>query len=114
MLTRLAEHHSPLLCVTARPHSGPVDDWVRDNLSLDPHQVEIIATGTYDNKAAVLLDKKITHFVEDRLETCFLLESICVDNIRTNKIRLDRMMKKLRLRNRVLKSTLSFAASIAF
>ena len=73
VLTRIAERHSPVLCVTARPCSGPVDDWVWDNFSLDSRQVEVVATGTFDNKATVLLDKKITHFVEDRLETCFAL-----------------------------------------
>lgn len=74
VLTRLAECHSPVLCVTARPCSGPVDDWVWHNFSLDSRQVEVVATGTFDNKASVLLDRKITHFVEDRLETCFTLQ----------------------------------------
>ena len=74
VLTRLAGCHPPVLCVTARPYSKPVGDWVRDNISLDSHQMEVVATGTYDDKAKVLLDKKISHFVEDRLETCFALQ----------------------------------------
>ena len=74
VLTRLAGCRAPVLCVTARPCSGPVDEWVRRNFSLDSGQVKVVATGTFDDKASVLLDKKITHFVEDRLETCFALE----------------------------------------
>ena len=74
VLVRLAESHPPVLCVTARPCSGPVGDWVRENIFLDSCRMEVVATGTYDNKASVLLDKKITHFVEDRLETCFALQ----------------------------------------
>ena len=73
VLTRLAGRHAPVLCVTARPYSEPVDDWVWHNFSLDSRQVKVVATGTFDDKASVLLDKKITHFVEDRLETCFAL-----------------------------------------
>lgn len=74
VLTRLAEHHSPVLCVTARPYPEPVDEWVRENFFLDSHQVEVVATGTFDDKASVLLDRRITHYVEDRLETCFALQ----------------------------------------
>jgi uncharacterized protein len=74
VLIRLAERHPPILCVTARPYSEPVGDWVQDNFSLDSNQMEVVATGTYDDKASVLTDRKITHFVEDRLETCFALQ----------------------------------------
>jgi hypothetical protein len=73
VMTRLAGRHSPVLCVTARSYSEPVHDWIWNNFSLDSRQVEVVATGTFDDKASVLLDKKITHFVEDRLETCFAL-----------------------------------------
>lgn len=74
VMTRLARYHTPILLVTARPHLGPVGDWIRENIPLESHQVEVIATGSFDNKAEVLLDKQRTHFVEDRLETCFYLQ----------------------------------------
>lgn len=74
VLNRLAECHHPLLFVTARPRLGPLGDWVRENIRLDPQQVEVVATGSFEDKATVLLEKKITHFVEDRLETCFTIQ----------------------------------------
>ena len=36
-------------------------------------QFEVIPTGAYEAKTSVLLDRRISFFVEDRLETCFLL-----------------------------------------
>jgi 5'(3')-deoxyribonucleotidase len=74
VLNRLLECHNPLLLVTARPYLGPVGDWVRENISLDTHQVEVVTTGSFEDKAVVLLEKGITHFVEDRLETCFTVQ----------------------------------------
>jgi uncharacterized protein len=74
VLIRLAERHPPVLCVTARPYSRPVGKWVRENFYLDSRQVEVVATGTFDDKASVLLHRNITHYVEDRLETCFALQ----------------------------------------
>ena len=80
-LIRLVRYRNPLLLVTARPYLGPVGDWVRDNISLPPHQVEVVTTGSFENKAMVLLEKKITHFVEDRLETCFVLREAGIEPI---------------------------------
>lgn len=74
VLSRLAGCHNPLLFVTARPYPGPLGEWVRENISLDPHQVEVVATGSFEDKAEVLVEKKITHFVEDRLETCIAIQ----------------------------------------
>jgi hypothetical protein len=33
----------------------------------------VVATGTHESKAGVLLEHNISHFVDDRLETCYLL-----------------------------------------
>ncbi len=79
-LGRLGNQH-PLLMVTARPCIGPIGKWM-DRL-LDPYGVsaEIIPTGDFEAKADVLLDRKITHFVEDRLETCFLLDAAGINPI---------------------------------
>jgi 5'(3')-deoxyribonucleotidase len=73
VLRRVARRAEPLLLVTARPHIGPVDGWVRGLLADDAAGVTIVATGSFEAKTEVLLDRGITHFVEDRLETCFTL-----------------------------------------
>ena len=36
--------------------------------------MEVITTGSFDAKADVLNQKKMTFFVEDRLETCYMLQ----------------------------------------
>ena len=74
VLTRLARNYNPLLFVTARPYLGPIYDWVKSVLQLDSASIEIIATGSFIAKVAVLLDREISYFVEDRLETCFSLQ----------------------------------------
>jgi len=74
VLTRLARDSNPLLFVTARPYLGPIYDWVKSVLQLDSASIEIIATGSFIAKIAVLLDREISYFVEDRLETCFSLQ----------------------------------------
>lgn len=63
----------PLLMVTARPSIGPIGRWMER--LLEPYGVtaEIVPTGDFEAKADVLKDRCITHFVEDRLETCFVL-----------------------------------------
>jgi len=74
VLSRLGTDFGPVLFVTARPYPGPITEWLPENLSLDMSCVDIIATGSFDAKAEILLDRKITHFVEDRLETCYKLD----------------------------------------
>lgn len=73
VLTRLGRS-GRLLFVTARPYPGPIHDWILKTLHLDSESVEVIATGSFEAKADVLLEKNISFFVEDRLETCFALK----------------------------------------
>jgi len=73
VLARIERHHSPLLFVTARPYLGPIRDWMLDTLSLEPQSIDIITTGSHENKTEVLLERNITCFVEDRLDTCDLI-----------------------------------------
>ena len=73
VLTRIERHHSPLLFVTARPYIGPIRDWLLELLSLESHSIEIITTGSHEIKTEVLLERNITCFVEDRLDTCDLM-----------------------------------------
>ncbi|MBA3037572.1 MAG: haloacid dehalogenase [Desulfobacterium sp.] len=72
VLNRLSRE-GPLLFVTARPYIGPIHNWISQTLSINPALVEVIATGSFEAKADVLLGKNISYFVEDRLETCFAL-----------------------------------------
>ncbi len=73
VLGKLARRVDSLLLVTARPQVGPVDGWVRALLCDQAAAVEIVATGSFEAKTEVLLGRGVTHFVEDRLETCLAL-----------------------------------------
>ena len=79
VLTRLGKFYGPLLFVTARPYVGPILDWIHGILPLDASAVKLVTTGSFDAKAGVLQDHHITHFVEDRLETCFQLKEAGLD-----------------------------------
>jgi 5'(3')-deoxyribonucleotidase len=75
VLNRLTEHCGSVLLVTARPSVGPIADFIRGILPCAAECADIVATGSYDTKAEVLLERGVTHFVEDRLETCFALDA---------------------------------------
>jgi hypothetical protein len=75
VLNRLTEHCGSVLLVTARPSVGPIAEFMRGILPCAAECADIVATGSYDAKAEVLLARGVTHFVEDRLETCFALEA---------------------------------------
>lgn len=75
VLARIARYHQPLLFVTARPSLGAISDWIQRTLPLDPDGIDIVATGAFDAKADVLVHRKISYFLEDRLETCYSLKS---------------------------------------
>ena len=74
VLTRLGNRYQPLVFISARPNLGGIDDWLKRHLPIAPEAIETVATGSYEAKADVLLNRNRTWFVEDRLETCFLLE----------------------------------------
>jgi len=71
VLTKIANIYTPLLFVTARPYPGPIRDWLLETLGLTDGAIHIVSTGSFDKKTDVLLEHQATHFVEDRLETCF-------------------------------------------
>ncbi|NNL76444.1 MAG: haloacid dehalogenase [Desulfobacterales bacterium] len=75
ILTRIGQHYAPILFVTARPHLGPIEDWILELLSLQPHSIDVVAAGSFNKKAEVLLKHNISYFVEDRLETCFHIQN---------------------------------------
>ena len=55
--------------------------WIGKTLRLDPASFEIIATGSHEAKAGILKERKILYFVEDRLETCFVLQDAGVQPV---------------------------------
>jgi hypothetical protein len=73
-LAKIQRHCSPVIFVTARPYPGPIGNWIHQTLRLDPAAFEVIATGAHEAKAGILQQRKLSYFVEDRLETCFLLQ----------------------------------------
>lgn len=69
----------PLYFVTARPDAGAVAQWLRGLLEDVPGQsVHIRAVGVFQSKLPALRSWGVTHFVEDRLETC---EALAVSQI---------------------------------
>jgi hypothetical protein len=75
VLERLTRRCGQVLLVTARPYIGPIGDFIRNLLPNGLNGMEIVTTGSFDAKAGVLQRRRITHFVEDRLETCFTLNA---------------------------------------
>ncbi len=81
VLGRLMEL-GPLLLVTARPHKEGILKWLLSHFQLrDRNGLRLIATGTHTEKLPILLDHGIKYFVEDRLETCYLLHDVSVNPI---------------------------------
>ncbi len=74
VLTKLARNHSPLIFVTARPYLEPIYEWIVNILPIEKSAIDVVATGHFEAKTDVLLSKNISYFVEDRLDTCFLLK----------------------------------------
>lgn len=70
VLTRLAQE-TPLIFITARDRAAPITAWLRRTLDqVPPEAIRVFATGDPETKIHYLQDHGISHFVEDRLETC--------------------------------------------
>ncbi|MEJ2282800.1 MAG: haloacid dehalogenase [Desulfobacterales bacterium] len=74
VLARIERYHRPILFVTARPYPGPIRNWLAELLASKADSINVLAVGSFENKVDVLLDHHIKCFVEDRLETCYLLQ----------------------------------------
>ncbi len=69
----------PLLLVTARPRKEGIVKWMHAHFPLNGSEgVDIVATGTHRQKIPILLDREVEYFVEDRLDTCYLLEEASI------------------------------------
>ena len=74
VLTRLSLL-APLHFITARLQKEPILDWVEHQLPEVPrNRIQLEVTGVHTEKIPVLLGKGLKYFVEDRLETCPLLD----------------------------------------
>jgi uncharacterized protein len=72
----------PILFVTARPGKTAILEWLLQQLKdVDRGLIRLEATGTHQEKIPVLLENGIRYFVEDRLDTCYLLASASVTPI---------------------------------
>lgn len=81
VLLQLGSRFGPVVFVTARPYAGPLVDWINQALHLDPALIEIITTGSHEAKTSILQQRQIQYFVDDRLDTCFLLEAAGIQPI---------------------------------
>jgi uncharacterized protein len=81
VLKRVNERHCPTLFVTARPNADQAEGWILDKLGLAPAKIDVVATGSFDDKQTVLRQNGIKYFVEDRLETCFTLNDAGIQPI---------------------------------
>jgi hypothetical protein len=74
VLTRLSLL-APLHFVTARHRKEPILAWVEHQLpEVDRSRIRLEVTGVHTEKIPVLLERGFKYFVEDRLDTCPLLE----------------------------------------
>ncbi len=73
VLTELARH-APLRFVTARLWPESIIAWLHSTLAeVPPGRIEVFATGLPEAKCDLLIDLQVKHFVDDRIETCWLL-----------------------------------------
>ena len=75
VLSQIGQYHGPLVFVTARPHPGPIDEWLKNLLPWVSDQIDLVATGSFEAKTEILINKNKYYFVEDRLDTCYTLAS---------------------------------------
>ncbi len=76
VLTRLSRS-GPLFFVTARPDEAAILGWIHHQLpEVDMTLIHLEATNTHKKKAPVLEKSGKKYFMEDRLETCYLLQEV--------------------------------------
>jgi len=74
VLRRLSRF-GPICLVTARTNGDAIMEWVRQTLAFENgERIRLEATGTHENKLPVLLKHGVRYFVEDRLDTCYLIQ----------------------------------------
>jgi hypothetical protein len=85
VLTRMA-FHTPLLCVTARPFGDPIKMWFGKHLPrIEQSCLQVEATGVNTGKLEILRKNNIKYFIDDRLDTCHLLQEAGITPIIYNQ-----------------------------
>ncbi len=75
VLSDLAQR-APLTFVTARPLAEPIAAWLENELGPEIFaSARLVAMGEHDNKGAYIKGLGLSHFVDDRAETCVGLEA---------------------------------------
>ncbi|MFO8090166.1 MAG: hypothetical protein R6U13_10050 [Desulfatiglandaceae bacterium] len=70
---------APLKFVTARPEADSILRWMTEVMGFpDVNGIVLEATGDHERKASFLVRHNVKYFVEDRLETCYLLEDASI------------------------------------
>jgi len=60
-----------LTVITARPEPEPVQAWLETFLPpATSSRIHVIAMGAHDSKSAYIKQQGLTHFIDDRAETC--------------------------------------------
>ncbi len=81
VLTRLS-FLNRVLFVTARSEEEAIRAWIAHHMPHgDMSAIQLVATGAHEEKLPALRAHGIRYFVEDRLETCYLLHRESVDPI---------------------------------
>lgn len=85
VLSQMVEK-SPLLIVTARPYAEPVELWfARQIPEVAAGCLRVEATGANTAKLDVLRGYDVKYFIDDRLDTCFLLQEAGITPIVYNQ-----------------------------
>lgn len=65
------QNHAPLTFITARPYKKPIADWLQHNLgNKATTEMQVIAMGDHNGKTEHIKSLGISHFIDDRHETC--------------------------------------------
>ena len=80
VLTRLS-YLGPVSLITARTNRDAIIRWVHKALGLDGGVIRLEATGDHEEKLPILQKHGIRYFVEDRLETCYLIHKRAITPI---------------------------------
>lgn len=81
VLSRLS-NFGPILLVTARPNREPILKWIQQEIMFqDGGLINLETTEHYHEKVPILMKHGVRYFVEDRLETCYLLKETSITPI---------------------------------
>lgn len=74
VMQKLAAVTDTILLITARHRLGNFKEWLCNALEVPEDKVKMIGTGSFEAKLEVLREHDKTVMVEDRLETCHILD----------------------------------------